>query len=120
MGLNRYPRFTLILQSLGSLVIGYEAISKLVPDIYFGEYFSYNNDTIKYINCFIKDTMGYAFTYPLVHYFTNVKIATYTHYPTISSDMVNRVYERKVAHNNEARLASSYIWSTGKLMYDAM
>ncbi|KAI7888817.1 uncharacterized protein EV154DRAFT_425060 [Mucor mucedo] len=31
--------------------------------------------------------------------------------------MVNRVYERKVAHNNEARLASSFIWSTGKLIY---
>jgi hypothetical protein len=32
----RYPRFTLILQSLASLAIGYEAISKLVPDVYFG------------------------------------------------------------------------------------
>ncbi|GAA5801088.1 hypothetical protein HPULCUR_006530 [Helicostylum pulchrum] len=93
-----FPRFTLILQSLASLVIGYEAISKLIPDIYF-------------------DTMGYAFTYPLVHYFTQVKIATYTHYPTISSDMVNRVYERRAAHNNDARLASSAIWSTGKLIY---
>lgn len=36
--LYRYPRLTLILQSLASLVIGYEAISKLVPDVYFGEY----------------------------------------------------------------------------------
>ncbi|CAO3644152.1 unnamed protein product [Mucor hiemalis] len=95
---SRYPRFTLILQSLASLAIGYEAIVKLVPDVYF-------------------DTMGYAFTYPLVHYFTRVKIATYTHYPTISSDMVNRVYERRVAHNNDSKLASSAVWSTGKLIY---
>nr|AIT18233.1 TerpI [Mucor circinelloides] len=94
----RYPRFTLILQSLASLIIGYEAISKLVPDVFF-------------------DTMGYAFTYPLVHYFTDAKIATYTHYPTISSDMVNRVYERRAAHNNDAKFASSAIWSTGKLIY---
>lgn len=62
--------------------------------------------------------MGYAFTYPLVHYFTDAKIATYTHYPTISSDMVNRVYERRAAHNNDAKFASSTIWSTGKLMYE--
>lgn len=60
--------------------------------------------------------MGYAFTYPLVRYFTGVKIATYTHYPTISSDMVNRVYERRASHNNDSKLASSTIWSTGKLM----
>ncbi|CEP17391.1 hypothetical protein [Parasitella parasitica] len=94
----RYPRFTLILQSLASLIIGYEAISKLVPHVFF-------------------DTMGYAFTYPLVYYFTDATVATYTHYPTISSDMLNRVYERKAAHNNDAKLASSAIWSTGKLIY---
>jgi alpha-1,2-mannosyltransferase len=57
------------------------------------------------------DTMGYAFTYPLVHYFTKAKIATYTHYPTISSDMVNRVHERR----NSSKM-DNYIWSTGKLM----
>ncbi|MBM6387430.1 MAG: hypothetical protein JSY10_26180 [Paenibacillus sp.] len=71
---------------------------------------------IQFLLIFFVDTMGYAFTYPLVHYFTQVKIVTYTHYPTISSDMVNRVYERRAAHNNDARLASSVIWSTGKLM----
>ncbi|KAI7902045.1 uncharacterized protein BX663DRAFT_511548 [Cokeromyces recurvatus] len=98
---SRYPRFTLILQSLASIIIGYEAISKLVPDVFF-------------------DTMGYAFTYPLVHYLTKVRIVTYTHYPTISSDMVNRVYERRAAHNNDAKLASSIIWSTGKLFYYRM
>ncbi|KAI8880811.1 glycosyltransferase family 4 protein [Backusella circina FSU 941] len=88
-----YPRFTLILQSLASIILGFEAISKLVPDVYF-------------------DTMGYAFTYPLVHYFTKVKIATYTHYPTISSDMVNRVHERR----NNSKM-DNYVWSTGKLIY---
>ncbi|RCH83696.1 asparagine-linked glycosylation protein [Rhizopus stolonifer] len=95
---TRYPRFTLVLQSLASIILGYEAISQLVPDIYF-------------------DTMGYAFTYPLVHYLCKTKIATYTHYPTISSDMVNRVYERRAAHNNDARFASHPVWSLGKWVY---
>ncbi|KAG2225030.1 hypothetical protein INT45_003230 [Circinella minor] len=95
---SRYPRFTLLLQSLSSMVLGYEAMSKLVPDIYF-------------------DTMGYAFTYPVVHYLTHVKIATYTHYPTISSDMLQRVYERRRQYNNDSQLATSAIWTSGKLIY---
>ncbi|KAI9499567.1 glycosyltransferase family 4 protein [Zychaea mexicana] len=95
---SRYPRFTLLFQSLSSIVMGYEAISKLVPDLFF-------------------DTMGYAFTYPLVHYLTRVRIATYTHYPTISSDMLKRVYERRQQHNNNSQLAQSTVWTYGKLIY---
>ncbi|CAO3699506.1 unnamed protein product [Rhizopus microsporus] len=95
---DRYPRFTLILQSLGSIFLGFEAISQLVPDVFF-------------------DTMGYAFTFPLVHYVANIKIAAYVHYPTISSDMVNRVYERKAQYNNDIKFAQSTIWTTGKLIY---
>ncbi|KAI9316814.1 hypothetical protein BX666DRAFT_199052 [Dichotomocladium elegans] len=34
---SRYPRFTLILQSLASMIMGYEAISQFVPDLFFGE-----------------------------------------------------------------------------------
>ncbi|KAI9303767.1 hypothetical protein BJ944DRAFT_231881 [Cunninghamella echinulata] len=34
---SRYPRFTLILQSLGSIILGYEALTKLVPDVFFGK-----------------------------------------------------------------------------------
>ncbi|CAG8486047.1 16674_t:CDS:10 [Dentiscutata erythropus] len=32
---NRYPRFTLLGQSLGSIALGFEALKKLTPDIYF-------------------------------------------------------------------------------------
>lgn len=35
--------------------------------------------------------MGYAFTYPLVYYLLGIPIATYTHYPTISGDMLSAV-----------------------------
>lgn len=35
--------------------------------------------------------MGYAFTYPVVHFLLNIPIASYTHYPTISTDMLSRV-----------------------------
>lgn len=33
---SRYRRLTLLLQSLASMRLGYEAISSLVPDVYFG------------------------------------------------------------------------------------
>ncbi|KAL1934894.1 hypothetical protein VTP01DRAFT_7076 [Rhizomucor pusillus] len=95
---SRYRRLTLLLQSLASMRLGYEAISSLVPDVYF-------------------DTMGYAFTYPVVHYLTGIKIAAYVHYPTISSDMLQRVYERRGQHNNDERIAKSAVWTYGKLIY---
>jgi len=43
---SRYPVFTLLGQSLGSLVLGLEALLRCIPDVYF-------------------DSMGYAFTLPL-------------------------------------------------------
>ena len=36
----------------------------------------------------VLDTMGYAFTYPLVRYLFDIPVGTYTHYPTISTDML--------------------------------
>lgn len=35
--------------------------------------------------------MGYSFTYPIVYYLLGIPIASYTHYPTISSDMLSTI-----------------------------
>ncbi|CAG8565147.1 9863_t:CDS:10 [Paraglomus brasilianum] len=94
---KRYPRFTLLGQSLGSIFLGWEALNKLVPDMFF-------------------DTMGYAFTYPLVKYLTSCKVAAYVHYPTISSDMLNKVHERRSGFNNNEAIANSFLYSDLKLM----
>jgi alpha-1,2-mannosyltransferase len=67
---STYPRFTLLGQSLGSLVLAYDAFNLLVPDIFI-------------------DTMGYAFTLCLSHFlFPSVPTGAYVHYPTISTDML--------------------------------
>ncbi|TKA44505.1 hypothetical protein B0A49_13349 [Cryomyces minteri] len=67
---SKYPHFTLLGQSLGSLVLAYDAFSLLVPDIFI-------------------DTMGYAFALALVKLlFPDVPTAAYVHYPTISTDML--------------------------------
>ncbi|KAK9480109.1 hypothetical protein V1514DRAFT_207699 [Lipomyces japonicus] len=66
---STWPRFTLLGQAVGSIPLGYEAISKLVPDVFI-------------------DTMGYAFTYPLVSLLLRIPVGAYVHYPMISSDMI--------------------------------
>ncbi|RUP48304.1 hypothetical protein BC936DRAFT_144732 [Jimgerdemannia flammicorona] len=64
----------------------------------------------------VSDTMGYAFTYPMVKLLTDAKVAAYVHYPTISSDMLKRVQERSAQHNNNPAIARNLVWSFGKLM----
>lgn len=93
-----WPRFTLLGQSLGSIVMGYEALSALIPDIYI-------------------DTMGYAFTFPVFRLLSDVPIGAYVHYPTISSDMLQRVSQRSSAHNNSSTISKSIVLSYGKLVY---
>uniref|UniRef100_A0A8C2LX98 GDP-Man:Man(3)GlcNAc(2)-PP-Dol alpha-1,2-mannosyltransferase n=1 Tax=Cricetulus griseus TaxID=10029 RepID=A0A8C2LX98_CRIGR len=69
---SRYPHFTLLGQSLGSVLLGWEALTQRVPDVYI-------------------DSMGYAFTLPL-----------YVHYPTISTDMLSVVKNQNTGFNNVA------------------
>ncbi|KAH9255387.1 hypothetical protein BASA81_006506 [Batrachochytrium salamandrivorans] len=71
-----WPRFTLIGQSLGSVLLGIEAL------------FRGPNPTI------FLDTMGYAFTYPVASLVAN-KVACYVHYPTISTDMLAKVSAKR-------------------------
>lgn len=92
-----YPRFTMIGQSLGSVYLAFEALCKFTPSYYF-------------------DTSGYAFTYPLARIF-GCKVICYTHYPTISSDMVSRVCARSSMYNNDSRIAGSAYLSWCKMVY---
>lgn len=95
-----YPRFTLMLQALGSLVVGAEAVGRYRPDIFL-------------------DTMGYSFAYPLVKVMSggNCKVACYIHYPIISTDMLNVVEDRTEAHNNAGFIARSGVLSSIKYYY---
>ena len=67
--------------------------------------------------------MGYAFTYPVVHYLTagmRPKRVAYIHYPTISLSMFRRVSSRESNYANSGGIASSAVLSTGKLMYEVL
>ena len=85
---STYPHFTMIGQSLGSVYLAWEALTNFPPQFYF-------------------DTSGYAFTYPLARLF-GCNVISYTHYPTISSDMVGRVKQRSSMYNNNSRIAGRY------------
>lgn len=65
-----YPVLTLVGQALGSMVLAYEAISNLMPDVW-------------------VDTVGLAFSYPVVAKFAHIPIVSYTHYPFIQDDMLD-------------------------------
>ncbi|KAL2759730.1 glycosyltransferase family 4 protein [Sodiomyces alcalophilus JCM 7366] len=68
---STWPHFTLLGQSLGSMVLAWDAFGQLVPDIFI-------------------DTMGYAFALGLSKFlFPSVPTAAYVHYPTISTDMLD-------------------------------
>lgn len=67
-----WPRFTLIGQAIGSIFLSLEALYKLPPDVW----------------C---ETMGYPFAYPFIYWFAHIPIITYTHYPVISSDMLDKL-----------------------------
>ncbi|KJA23300.1 glycosyltransferase family 4 protein [Hypholoma sublateritium FD-334 SS-4] len=95
---STWPRFTLFGQSLGSMYLAWEAMSKLIPDLYI-------------------DTMGYAFTFHVVSQLGQIPIGAYVHYPTISSNMLERVKSRKTGHTNSGAISSSLILSHLKLLY---
>ncbi|ESP04419.1 hypothetical protein LOTGIDRAFT_198678 [Lottia gigantea] len=95
---NKYPFFTLLGQSLGSLVLGGEALLSFVPDVFI-------------------DSMGYAFTLPLFRYFGECRVGCYVHYPTISTDMLEKVTERRESYNNASFISKSVVLSQAKLLY---
>ena len=72
---SKWPHFTLLGQSIGSLVLGWDAFNLLTPDIF-------------------VDTMGYAFTLALCKWlFPSVPTGAYVHYPTISTDMLSSLHD---------------------------
>lgn len=81
-----FRRLTILLQSIGSMVLAWEALNKLTPVLF-------------------VDTSGYAFTYAIARVAGSF-VACYTHYPTISTDMLARVRSRDSSFNNDTIISS--------------
>ncbi|CAN9498519.1 unnamed protein product [Ophioblennius macclurei] len=93
-----YPHFTLLGQSVGSMFLGWEALTALVPDLY-------------------VDSMGYAFTLPIFRYLGGCKVASYVHYPTVSTDMLSVVRERNPRFNHADFISRNPLLSALKALY---
>lgn len=95
---NRWPRFTLLGQSIGSLILGLEAFLTYVPNVYI-------------------DTTGYAFTMPLFRWLGGCKTASYVHYPVVSRDMLQVVKNRESKFNNAKWITRSRLLTKLKVYY---
>ncbi|KAJ2829797.1 asparagine-linked glycosylation protein [Coemansia sp. 'formosensis'] len=96
---HKFPRFTMLMQSLGSVILAAKAIHQFCPDVF-------------------VETVGFAFTYPLIHLLsTRIPIVAYTHYPTINSDMLTMVSSREAGVNNNNDVARSPLLSALKTVY---
>ncbi|KAI7824987.1 hypothetical protein BX661DRAFT_185066 [Kickxella alabastrina] len=97
---HRFRRLTLLLQSLGSVVLASEALHGFCPDVF-------------------VDTVGYAFAYPLVRLVGSgsIPVVAYTHYPTISSDMQTLVASREAGIANDPTVAASLLLTQLKRLY---
>lgn len=95
---KHYPFFTLLGQSLGSMVLAQEAVNSYIPDIFI-------------------DSMGYPFSYFIFKSIAGCKVGCYVHYPTISTDMLSLVSDRTGSFNNRAVIANSAILTNIKLLY---
>lgn len=69
--------------------------------------------------CFVQvfiDTTGWAFTYPLAK-LVGSRVVCYVHYPTVSTNMLGRVWSRQAMYNNDDAIRSSSIKSLIKVLY---
>jgi alpha-1,2-mannosyltransferase len=99
MEAKHYKILTTLGQNIGSIIVGFEAMIRFIPDIYI-------------------DSMGYAFTYPCFYYLASVPIVSYVHYPTISSGQVEQVNERYTTYNKHQLITnSSLLGSKIQLLY---
>ncbi|EIE21183.1 glycosyl transferase [Coccomyxa subellipsoidea C-169] len=92
-----YPRWTMLRQALGSIQLAYDGLLQAVPKV-------------------MVDTSGWAFMYPLFR-LAGCRVASYTHYPTISTDMLQRVTSRQATYNNDVAVAGSPLMSLVKVVY---
>jgi alpha-1,2-mannosyltransferase len=66
------------------------------------------------------DTTGCAFTYFVARVLAGSKVAAYVHYPTISTDMLSLVWERRPSYNHNVNIAKSALITYAKLLYYAL
>jgi len=87
---STWPRFTLLGQSFGSILLAWDAFNLLAPDIFI-------------------DTMGYGFALALGKLlFPKMPTGAYVHYPTISTDMLGSLDDEVAGRGVNAGLGKGW------------
>ena len=95
---DKPKRFTLIAESIATMKLAYHALTTLPPHVYI-------------------DTTGCAFTFLVARILAGCKVATYVHYPTISTDMLSMVWDRRPSYNNNVQISNNILITCIKLVY---
>jgi alpha-1,2-mannosyltransferase len=96
--LDRRSRFSLLMESWGTMRLAYKALEKVTPHLFF-------------------DTTGCAFSFFVARILAGCQVAAYVHYPTISTDMLAMVWERRPSYNHNVNIAKSALVTYIKLIY---
>jgi len=99
--IDRRSRFSLLAESWGTMRLAYKALDQVTPHVFF-------------------DTTGCAFTYFVARVLAGCQVAAYVHYPTISTDMLSLVWERRPSYNHNVDIAKSTLVTYMKLVYYAI
>ena len=91
-------KFSMIVESWSTIQLAWKALQILTPDIF-------------------MDTTGCAFTFLVAKILANCKVGAYVHYPTISTDMLSLVWDRRPTYNNDAQITSNSLITYVKLVY---
>lgn len=95
---DKPKRLTMIAESWGTMKLAWYALSVVTPHVFI-------------------DTTGCAFTFFVAKLLAGCKVATYVHYPTISTEMLSMVWERRPSYNNNTQIATNPIVTCVKLVY---
>eukprot|EP00804_Cyclotella_cryptica_P002710 CCRYP_009621-RB/>CCRYP_009621-RB protein AED:0.07 eAED:0.07 QI:21/1/1/1/1/1/4/889/522 len=96
--LEKSKRWTMIAESWGTIQLAWYALQKRTPHVFF-------------------DTTGCAFTFLVAKVLAGCKVGAYVHYPTISTDMLSLVWERRPSYNNNTSISTNPIITYAKLLY---
>jgi len=94
---STFKRFSLMAESIDTIRLAWFAVNAYTPHVF-------------------VDTTGCAFTF-IVAKLARCKIVAYVHYPTISTDMLSLVWERRPTYNNASNIAKSSLTTYLKLVY---
>lgn len=89
------------MESWGTMKLAYKALEQVTPHVFF-------------------DTTGCAFTFIVARLLAGCQVAAYVHYPTISTDMLALVWERRPSYNHNVDIAKSALVTYVKLIYYAI